>query len=69
MPAGNASVKEVLLQYDSEGHKIYFATAEGFGAIDLDDHSLDYFTPLAELVVDPTTENLSADFARVENEA
>jgi len=68
LPAGNSSIKEVLLQYDDEGHKLYFATAEGFGAIDLNHHSLDYFTPLAELVVDPTTENLSADFARIEDE-
>jgi len=69
IPPGNASVKEVLLQYDSEGHKVYFATAEGVGAIDVDVHGLDYFTPLTEFAEDPLTENLSADFARVDNEA
>jgi hypothetical protein len=69
LAAGNASIKEVLLQYDSEGHKIYFSTAEGFGALDLDDHSLDYFTKLEDLVAPVTAETLSADFVRVEDEA
>lgn len=68
LPPGNAAIKEVLLQYDAAGHKVYFATAEGYGAIDLDVRSLDYFTQLSDLVPDPTTENLSADFSRVVDE-
>lgn len=69
LPAGNAAIKEVLLQYDTEGHKIYFATATGYGAVDLDDNSLDYFTALTDLDVTSTIENLSADFVRIEDEA
>ncbi len=69
LPVGNAAIKEVLLQYDTEGHKVYFATSEGYGAIDLDDNSLDYFTTLSSLGVTSTVENLSADFVRIEDEA
>jgi hypothetical protein len=68
LPPGNAAIKEALVQYDTQGHKIYFATAEGFGAIDLDVNSLDYFTKLETLVPDPDTENLSGEFARIEDE-
>lgn len=63
---GNASVKEVLLQYDSAGHKIYFSTQGGYGAVDLDDNSLDYFLPVQTYV--PEAENISADFTRVTDE-
>jgi len=64
LPLGNASVKEVLLQYDANGHKIYFATPGGYGALDLDDHSLDYFTALE--VFGPAGAQVdSADFARI----
>ncbi len=66
LPAGNASVKEVLLQYDSAGHKVYFSTQEGYGAVDLDDNSLDYFLPVQTYV--PEAENVSADFTRVADE-
>lgn len=50
LPAGQAQVQEVALQYDSVGHKIYFTTSGGFGAIDLDDESLDYFNYIDKLV-------------------
>jgi hypothetical protein len=66
LPAGNVSIKEVLLQYDSEGHKVYFSTQGGYGALDLDDHSLDYFLPVQTYV--PEAENVSADFSRVSDE-
>lgn len=66
LPAGNANILETLLQYDSQGHKLYFSTFQGYGAIDLDDNSLDYFIPVQNFVKD--SENLSADFSRVEDE-
>ncbi len=66
MPVGNASIKEVLLQYDSVGHKIYFASQRGFGAVDLDDNSLDYFVEIEPKV--PGADILSADFARDDDE-
>lgn len=66
MPVGNASIKEVLLQYDSAGHKVYFASQYGFGAVDLDDNSLDYFVEIAPKV--PDADILSADFARLEDD-
>lgn len=67
LPAGNASVKEVLLQYDDQGHKIYFSTAEGYGALDLDDNSIDYFIQLDAFGPDDT-EVISSDFSRIEDE-
>jgi hypothetical protein len=57
---------EVLLQYDQSGHKIYFSTGGGYGAIDLDLNSLDYFMPADTYVTD--AETLSADFARVQED-
>lgn len=67
LPPGNANVLEVLLQYDSSGHKIYFSTQEGYGAIDLDDRSLDYFIPV--FVYGPDDADiLSGDFSRIANE-
>lgn len=62
LPMGNASIRDVLLQYDSAGHKIYFASQGGYGAVDLDDNSLDYFNPIAKRI--PDTEILSADFSK-----
>lgn len=68
LPPGNASVVEVLMQYDSEGHKVYFSTAEGYGAVDLDDNSLDYFIPLS--TQGPAGgETQSSDFTRVTDES
>ncbi len=64
LPAGNASIKEVLLQFDSQGHKIYFAAPEGFGAVDLDNNSIDYFTEMESIT--PDTEILSGDFTRAD---
>lgn len=66
LPAGNASVKEVLIQYDSVGRKIYFASQGGYGAIDIDDNSLDYFQPLEGFL--PGEDIQSADFSRSEDE-
>lgn len=66
LPAGNASVKEVLLQYDEGGHKVYFASNEGYGSLDIDDNVLDYFVTIADTVED--SEVISADFSRIENE-
>jgi len=67
LPLGNASIVEVLLQYDAEGHKIYFSTAEGYGAVDLDDNSLDYFISLT--TNGPVGgETISSDFSRVTDE-
>jgi hypothetical protein len=64
LPAGNASIKEVLLQWDEAGRKIYFASPGGYGAVDIDDNSLDYFTELEVRV--PDTDILSGDFSRAE---
>lgn len=66
MPAGQTNVKEVLLQWDSAGHKIYFSTQSGHGALDLDDRSLDYFILLQNFV--PGAEVVSSDFSRIEDE-
>lgn len=66
LPAGSASILEVLLQYDNSGHKIYFSTAEGYGAVDLDIHSLDYFTSVETYV--SGAEVVSAAFARVDED-
>jgi hypothetical protein len=67
LPPGNAAISEVLLQYDVGGHKVYFSTSGGYGALDLDDNSLDYFIPLSTFGP-KDTETLSADFSRVDNE-
>jgi len=66
LPAGNANILETLLQYDSQGHKLYFATFQGYGALDLDANSLDYFLPLQTFV--SGAQNNTADFSRVEDE-
>lgn len=68
LPAGNASIQEVLLQYDEQGHKIYFSSVGGYGAVDLDDNSLDYFIQLDSFGPD-NAENVSGDFSRIIDEA
>lgn len=58
-------VKEVLTQYDAAGHKIYFSSPGGYGAIDLDDNSLDYFQEIEG--ISPGNEIISGDFSEVDN--
>jgi hypothetical protein len=66
LPAGNSSIKEVLLQYDDFGHKVYFSSNEGYGSLDIDDNVLDYFIRVSDDVAGG--EVVSSDFSRTENE-
>jgi hypothetical protein len=63
---GEVTVSEVLLQYDSSAHKVYYSTSGGYGAIDLYSNSLDFFEPVAGIV--PNTSIQSAEFSRDDNE-
>jgi hypothetical protein len=60
------NVKEVLLQYEETVRKIYFSSAGGYGAIDLDRNNLDYF--ISSKTVTPTSSIQSADFVRLTDE-
>lgn len=64
LPEGNASILEVLLQYEPAGRKIYFTSAGGYGALDLSTNSLDYFIPITNYL--PTAAITTADFVRVD---
>lgn len=50
LPKGQANVQDVLLQFDSGGHKIYFSTPEGYGALDLENNTLDYFNYVSGII-------------------
>lgn len=65
LPAGETAVESILLQLDTEGRKIYFSTSGGYGALDLDDNQLDFFTPIANFVSDAAI--VSGDFVRAED--
>lgn len=66
LKAGDVSVAEVLLQYDSTAHKIYYSTIGGYGAIDLYSNSLDFFEPITGIL--PGSSVQSAEFSRDDNE-
>lgn len=66
LPINAANIQELLLQYDSGGHKIYFSSSQGYGAVDLDSYTLDFFLPNDNLL--PGSENNTADFSRVDDE-
>ncbi len=62
LPAGNASIKEVLLQFDASNRKIYFAAPDGYGAVDIDTNTIDYFNEIEDII--PDTDVLTGDFTR-----
>lgn len=66
LKAGDVSVTEVLLQYDSAAHKIYYSTLGGYGAIDLYSNSLDFFESITGIL--PGSSVQSAEFSRDDDE-
>ena len=61
IPFLSHSVLEVLLLYESGEKKIFFATREGYGAIDLVDNSLDFSVFSVSKI--PLSSILSADYS------
>lgn len=66
LKASDISVSEVLLQFDTGGHKIYYSTPGGYGAVDLYSNSLDFFQPITGIL--PGEQVQSADFSRDDSE-
>jgi hypothetical protein len=66
IPTAKYEVKEALLLQSDLERKIFFATESGYGSIDIDSNSLDYFVEVASVI--PLSYIKSAEYVEYVNE-